>query len=165
MGSSSRCVGSVVVVGGLSCPLACGILVPWPGIKPVSPALEGRFLTAGPPGKNPRSIEIIQTETERVTRFKNWTNISNLWENINRFNTHIIGVLNDKEKGTEIYIYIYIYIIYNSFILLCQVLIAVCGIFVVACGIFSCGMWTPSCRMWELVPCPGIEPGLPALVV
>ena len=30
----------------------CGILVPWPGIKPTSPALEGRFLTTGPPGKS-----------------------------------------------------------------------------------------------------------------
>ena len=30
---------------------ACGILVPWPGIKPVSPALEGKVLTTGPQGK------------------------------------------------------------------------------------------------------------------
>ena len=37
---------------GLSCPLACGILVPQPGIQPASPALEGRFLTPGPPGKS-----------------------------------------------------------------------------------------------------------------
>ena len=35
----------------LSCPTACGILVPQPGIKPEIPALEGRFLTTGPPGK------------------------------------------------------------------------------------------------------------------
>ena len=28
----------------------CGILVSWLGIKPVSPALQGRFLTTGPPG-------------------------------------------------------------------------------------------------------------------
>ena len=46
-------VGSVVAVHGLSCPAACGILVPRPGIKPPSPALEGRFLTTGPPGKSP----------------------------------------------------------------------------------------------------------------
>ena len=37
---------------GLSCPAACGILVPRPGIEPMSPALEGRFLTTGPPGKS-----------------------------------------------------------------------------------------------------------------
>jgi len=59
-GSSLRCVGfSLVVVyglsscgaGGLSCPKPCGILVPRPGVEPMSPALEGRFLTTGPPGK------------------------------------------------------------------------------------------------------------------
>ena len=51
---------SLVVVCGLqsawvqlfSCPVACGILVPPPGIEPASPALEGRFLTTGPPGKS-----------------------------------------------------------------------------------------------------------------
>ena len=31
-------VGSVVVAHGLSCPAAYGILVPWPGIEPTSPA-------------------------------------------------------------------------------------------------------------------------------
>ena len=36
----------------LSCPEACEILVPQPGIEPLSPALEGRFLTTGPPGKS-----------------------------------------------------------------------------------------------------------------
>ena len=36
----------------LSCPAACGILAPWPGIEPGSPALQGRFLTTGPPGKS-----------------------------------------------------------------------------------------------------------------
>ena len=35
---------SLVVVHGLSCSTACGILVPQPGIEPVSPALQGRFL-------------------------------------------------------------------------------------------------------------------------
>ena len=40
--------GSVVEMRGLSCSIACGVLVPWPGIKPMSPALEGGFLAAGP---------------------------------------------------------------------------------------------------------------------
>ena len=31
--------------------LACGILVPWPGIKLTSPFWKHRVLTAGPPGK------------------------------------------------------------------------------------------------------------------
>ena len=44
--------GSVVAVCRLSCLVACGILVPRPGIEPESPALEGGFLTTGPPGKS-----------------------------------------------------------------------------------------------------------------
>ena len=40
------------MVRGLGCPAACGILVPRPGIEPVSPALEGGFLTTGPPVKS-----------------------------------------------------------------------------------------------------------------
>ena len=48
---SSCGVGSVVAAYGLSCPAACGILVTQSGIEPTPPALEGRFLTTGPPGK------------------------------------------------------------------------------------------------------------------
>ena len=40
---------SVVAALRLSCPMACGILVPRPGITPTSPALQGGFLTPGPP--------------------------------------------------------------------------------------------------------------------
>ena len=29
---------------------ACGILVPWPGIEPTPPGVEGKVLTTGPPG-------------------------------------------------------------------------------------------------------------------
>ena len=47
---SSRASG--VVAHRLSCPATCGILVPGSGIEPVSPALAGRFLTIGPPGKS-----------------------------------------------------------------------------------------------------------------
>ena len=32
---------------------ACGILVPRPGVEPTLPALEGKVLTIGPPGKSP----------------------------------------------------------------------------------------------------------------
>ena len=31
---------------------ACGILAPPPGIEPAPPALEGKVLTTGPPGKS-----------------------------------------------------------------------------------------------------------------
>ena len=47
-----RRTSSVVVACGLSCPAACGILVPQPGIEPMSPALEDGFFTTGPPGKS-----------------------------------------------------------------------------------------------------------------
>ena len=40
---------SVVVAHQLCCPSACGISPA--GIKPISPALAGRVLTTGPPGK------------------------------------------------------------------------------------------------------------------
>ena len=40
----------------LSRPEACGILVPQPGIEPASLALEGQFLTYGPPGKSQKSF-------------------------------------------------------------------------------------------------------------
>ena len=33
-------------------PEACGSLAPQPGIEPASPALEGKVLTTGPPGKS-----------------------------------------------------------------------------------------------------------------
>ena len=39
--------------------LSCGILVPQPGIKPASPALEGKFLITGPPGRSPFLIVFI----------------------------------------------------------------------------------------------------------
>ena len=53
---SWRHTSSVVVVRGLSCPAARGILVPRPGIEPASPALEGGFFTTGPLGKSLNDI-------------------------------------------------------------------------------------------------------------
>ena len=50
------CMGSVVQVHRLSCPVTCGILVPGPEIKSISPALAGRFLTTGSPGKSHSEI-------------------------------------------------------------------------------------------------------------
>ena len=39
----------------LSCSSASGILAPQPDSKPMTPALAGRFLTTGPPGKSPQT--------------------------------------------------------------------------------------------------------------
>ena len=44
-------MGFLAVVYRLSCPEACRILVSQPGIELEFPALQGRFLTTGPPGK------------------------------------------------------------------------------------------------------------------
>ena len=44
---------SLVVAYGLSCSVACRILVPQPGIKPECPVLHGGFLTTRPPGECP----------------------------------------------------------------------------------------------------------------
>ena len=56
-GSSLLCaVFSLVAMQGLSFPVACGILIPRPGIELTSPALEGGFLTTGPPGKSQKSV-------------------------------------------------------------------------------------------------------------
>ncbi len=42
----------VVVAHKLICPVACGILVPQPGIEPGSSAVNGRVLTTGPPSSS-----------------------------------------------------------------------------------------------------------------
>ena len=51
---SSYHASSVVVARGFNCPVAREILsiVPQPGSKLTSPALESGFLTTGPPGKS-----------------------------------------------------------------------------------------------------------------
>ena len=43
--------------------MACGILVPWLGIKPMSPALESGFLTTESPGKSPPLFLIKVTKS------------------------------------------------------------------------------------------------------
>ena len=45
------CCGALTHTSLVS-PQACGILVSPPGIEPTSPALQGRLLTTGPPGKS-----------------------------------------------------------------------------------------------------------------
>ena len=53
----------VVAARGLSCPRACRILVPQPGIKLSSPTLQGRFLTTGPPEKFPTAVATADSES------------------------------------------------------------------------------------------------------
>ena len=58
-GALGLCCGkqsSLVAACRLNCPLACGVLVPRPGIEPEFPALEGEFLTTGSPEKPPCTV-------------------------------------------------------------------------------------------------------------
>ena len=58
--------GVLFVAWGLSFSAVCGILVPWPVIEPVSPALQGRFLATGLPGKSHNN------EIESGKQTNNW---------------------------------------------------------------------------------------------
>ena len=57
--------GSVIVAHRLSCSATGMWDLPRPGLKPVSPALAGRFLTTPPPGKS-HYICYLSTETKVV---------------------------------------------------------------------------------------------------
>ena len=70
------CFGSrtvfLVALRGLSCSAACEILVPRPRIKPMSHALQGRFLTTGPPGKFPGLPVFKEDIISRQGILKGW---------------------------------------------------------------------------------------------
>ena len=51
----------------LSCLMACGILTPQGRIKPMSLALEGRFLTTEPPWKSPYFIILNKLAFRKIT--------------------------------------------------------------------------------------------------
>ena len=53
---------SVIEAHRINCLVACGILVPRPGIEPASPALQGRFLITGPPRKSLLSFIIPSSQ-------------------------------------------------------------------------------------------------------
>ena len=54
---------------------ACGILAPQPGMEPTAPALEGKVLTTGPPGKSLNMffltwiIDIVNRHGESDSKF------------------------------------------------------------------------------------------------
>ena len=50
------------------CHMAYRILVPWPGIKPISPALKGRFLTTFLPGKSLNNL-LLPLYTLSILKF------------------------------------------------------------------------------------------------
>ena len=55
---------SAATVHGLSCSLTCWILVPQPGMEPMYPALQGEFLTTGPPGNPWTGVLLTSRETQ-----------------------------------------------------------------------------------------------------
>ena len=59
-GSQLLVMDLVVVVCGLNCPVAWGILLLEPGIEPMSPTLEGGVLTTGLPGKSPYLMKTVR---------------------------------------------------------------------------------------------------------
>ena len=65
----------VVVACGLSCSAACGILVSQPGTEPVSLALQGGFVTIGPPEKY---LLIFKTGIIYLTCFPGGSVVKNL---------------------------------------------------------------------------------------
>ena len=77
-------MGLVVVMHGLICPTAGGILVPQSGIQPESPALEGGLLTTGPSGKTRYCLKIFYEHSKTYlvlpdTRVTLATSLNCLW--------------------------------------------------------------------------------------
>ena len=74
------CEGSAVAVHGLCCFSARGILVPRPGIEPLSPALQDVFLTTWPPGKSLLwFLEPFISALPTFTLFKNLISVVVEW--------------------------------------------------------------------------------------
>ena len=72
-------VGSVAAVPRLSCSAAWGILVPQPGIEPVSSASEGRFLTTGLPRKSPFLAYSYWSQWIYFSKTKKSTKLGTQW--------------------------------------------------------------------------------------
>ena len=99
---------SVVVAHGLS---SCGVQaqllrgmwdLPGPGLKPVSPALAGGFLTTVPPGKPPCpwfwSSAVIKSPSAHIQRyFMTKKNIHKMWLNEKKNNLIFLG--ESQQKG------------------------------------------------------------------
>ena len=89
VGFSSSIMGSEVVVHGLSCSVACGILVPRPGTELMSPVLAGIFLTTGPPGKSPPIMFWLYPDSgsflERRAQTWSWVHVKNFEPNSYRY--------------------------------------------------------------------------------
>ena len=66
---SLRRVSFSLVAHELSRTVAYGILVPWSGVNPMSPELEGRFLTTGPLGKYSQTGILLRVKGYPINHF------------------------------------------------------------------------------------------------
>ena len=64
--------------------LTCQILAPWPGIKHRSPALQGGFLTTGPPGRSPNQYSWTIIMFQVLTKWRIWR------RNVHLLNTSVV---------------------------------------------------------------------------
>ena len=80
-------VGLVAAPYRLSCPWACGILIPWPGTEHTSSELEGKFLTMEPPGKSCKDFK---------NKVFNWagSKASNFFLTLNFFFSFFVELVN-----------------------------------------------------------------------
>ena len=89
--ASDSQTGWEVVARRLSCPAACGILVPWLGVTSMSPALEDRSSTTGPPGKSLDYLFNYSQFWYLYSRSHLWWNISLCFNKVFRFNSSLVG--------------------------------------------------------------------------
>ena len=104
--------GSVVTMRELSCPTACEILVPRPGIEPMSPALEGGFLTTGPPGESQEKFlqykKRIRTKTCKCKEFSQFGNKKTTHRKVDKrykWTIHRRANTNDKKTYKQMLIF------------------------------------------------------------
>ena len=73
---------SAVAAHGLSCSMACGIMFPCPGINPICPVLQGRFLTTGQSGEHLADDSVFISffyVSERILRFFHCVTKNNIY--------------------------------------------------------------------------------------
>ena len=70
---------TLVAARRLSCSTTCGILVPWPGLELVSPALQSEFLTTRPPEKSLLEYSCIFNPPNKCYNFLNSSGTCLYW--------------------------------------------------------------------------------------
>ena len=103
---------SLLVAHVSHCPAACGILVPRPGIKLMSLALEGRFLTTGPPGTSlPLSLDVKEILTTAAISLQYFWLISSeiLWKSWMQEKLQIPESLQDDQNEGKLLSHVWLF--------------------------------------------------------